>query len=99
MSKINYPTKEQLLEDFKENLNLLLTKQIEEFDASFLSPNDAVSYLEENGFKEYKELSTNGWDWDYWITYKDKKENKVLISGSGYYGTMTISFDTDEDGE
>lgn len=38
---------------------------------------------------ELGEMETNGWQVDYWVDgiYKDKK---LSISGSMYYGNMTI---------
>ncbi len=50
----------------------------------YVRPNDVIEYLESLGHNIDKDIDTNGWQWDYWITF-DVEGNTYILSGDGYY--------------
>jgi hypothetical protein len=54
------------------------------------SPNEVSEYIEKVLQGERLEIDCNGWQWDYWITYKID-DKLYMLSGSGYYGNMQFS--------
>lgn len=50
---------------------------------------DVVSHLglikDEDGF------DTNGWQWDWWQRFTDKKGQLWILAGSGYYGGVSFA--------
>jgi hypothetical protein len=54
------------------------------------APDPILKALEELSANiDYESMETNGWEWDWWIEGKYKKQ-KLMISGSGYYGNAKI---------
>jgi hypothetical protein len=50
-----------------------------------VSVHSAVEALEKDGWNQ-DEFESNGFQWDYW-SYHSKGDRKIVLSGSGYYGT------------
>jgi hypothetical protein len=72
------------MEEFKENLLILLDGQIDTFKTeTLISPDKADQILKENGFAQ-KDFESNGWDWDFWMTY-EKDGCEYTLGGSGWY--------------
>ena len=40
-------------------------------------------------------FESNGWEWDWW-SYGSYKGTKILMTGSGYYGSASISRQTED---
>ena len=82
------------MKEFKEQLSKVLNGEITSFKTSALmSPDEADTILKEYGLEE-GDLDTNGWDWDFWMTYY-KDDVKYCLSGSGWYNrglTFGIAF-------
>ena len=83
--------KEKLLEEFKVGVQQVIKGEIEQYN-SLLSMGGIENYMNSIG-AEADEMSTNGWQWDWWNPYiiEGKTYN---LSGSGYYGGL--SFNKDE---
>ena len=84
------------MEEFKEQLSKVLNGEITEFKTSkLMSPDEASSILDEHGF-EQGDFDSNGWDWDFWMTYY-KDDVKYYLSGSGWYNRgLTFRINTNE---
>lgn len=66
---------------------MIINGELEESEFEFLYAGDIAKYLEEKYGLRHHEMDTNGWDYDFWITYIINEE-KYVISGSGYYGNL-----------
>lgn len=55
----------------------------------YMPPAKIVSYLERMDFIESQEFDTNGWDYDWWLTYS-KGDLNLSFRGSGYYGRCSV---------
>ena len=72
------------MEEFKELLLKVLSGEIKSFTTSALmSPHEADKIILEHGLRQ-GDLDTNGWDWDFWMTYYTPNK-KYYLSGSGWY--------------
>jgi hypothetical protein len=60
-----------------------------------ISPDEIDDLLESKGLVQ-EDFDSNGWSWDFWVTYKDKSDNKFILSGSGWYN-RGLSFSKYED--
>lgn len=60
-----------------------------EWSFNYASIHHGVKILQELGFAG-QNMQSNGWEADYWETYI-KGDQKVCISGSGFYGGLTIT--------
>ena len=89
MSKI----KEQQLEIFKQDVSKLLLGEINNINNDCLSIGDVEQYLNELGIN-LDNYDSNGWQHDYWNSW-DINEIKYTLAGSGYYGGISFSKDTD----
>lgn len=77
----------------------LRNKEIAEI-YTFLAPSQIFTTFEEYfDFKETRDrddFDSNGWQYDYWIPFT-LEDVKYQISGSGYYGTTTITTRDEEE--
>lgn len=74
------------MEDFKKEIDKVLSGEIETTKSNvLLSPDDVDSYLKEEGL-EQGNFESNGWDWDFWMEYT-KGDKTFLLAGSGWYNT------------
>jgi hypothetical protein len=72
-------------ETVKETLDLIISGEIKEADVKPpIAPSKVTDYLKELGYEE--DLDFNGWQWDYWIYYRQKGCKTLVLCGSGYYG-------------
>lgn len=92
--------KECVQDSFKEALKdevmKVLSGEKDSLKLALIPPNLIFSVIEEiNGCELEDNMDTNGWQVDYWknFTYKDKK---YCISGSMYYGKVSIYESEDE---
>ena len=68
-------------------IDSVLDGKVEEVDLELLiTPASASSYLIDKGYEE-DDMSTNGWQWDFW-QYFTKDDKGFCLSGSGFYGHL-----------
>lgn len=66
-----------------------------ELDLKGLSPFKAEKFLEELGYdRDNAEHDCNGWQWDFWTTYRcyDKSWN-LILEGTGHTFTLNLRKD------
>ncbi len=56
----------------------------------YVSPADVSRYAHRNGWEESEEFDCNGWQYDWWISYK-KDNIEFLFAGCGHDGSSYIS--------
>ncbi len=79
--------KAKLLEEFKIGVQQVINGKIPEY-STLLAMGDIEEYMKSIG-TETDEMTTNGWEWDWWNPYTiDGQEYN--LSGSGYYGGTTF---------
>lgn len=72
------------MEEFKQQIVRLLNGKFDAFKTSnLIVPDKADQVLKSLGF-QWEDFDSNGWDWDFWVTYS-KDGNKYTLSGSGWY--------------
>lgn len=81
------------MEEFKEKAQRVLEGKAVCFTTiELLSPDKADQVLKSLNF-EQGDFDSNGWDWDFWMTYY-KDGEKYTLSGSGWYNNgLTFSKD------
>lgn len=72
-------------EDIIAGINSVLSEEVKQFTTDYSSMDKMTSILEDLGLVSDDDLDQNGWDADYWQTFR-KGEVKYQLSGSGYYG-------------
>lgn len=83
-----------LLEDFNQNLQKFLKKEIKSF-GSYLSLDASIKEMSKHGFVDQPDMfDSNGWQWDFWNYMIHPELGKICLGGSGYYSNITISFDS-----
>lgn len=83
-----------LTESNKKAILSVINEEKKEIKLDLCIPNDIEEFLKELGYKR-GEIETNGWQYDYWISYKE--ENKSFtFAGSGYYGEQSFSNDIED---
>ncbi len=92
--------KSQAVTQLKADMfDLLYLKSKTTFKINFLTPYEVENFLHAIGFTKF-EIDTNGWQWDYWITYKQTTGDVGLtLSGSGFAGDMEITLNDGGDEE
>ena len=82
--------KETLLEEMKQGIKDVIDGVTSEFESDFLTP----SYIDEFIMSKYgirmDDIDSNGWQWDYWITYYINNV-RYMLCGSGFYGGLRFS--------
>lgn len=82
------------MEEFKEDIQKVLNGELQHVKSSILlSPKDVHEYLESIGL-EQGDFDSNGWDWDFWMSYT-KGDEEFTFSGSGWDNTG-LTFSKDE---
>ena len=61
----------------------------------YVRPNDVISYMVNKGHTYDDNIDTNGWSWDYWLSFEANGKSYTL-GGDGYYNS-TASFSLNED--
>lgn len=83
------------MEDFENEIDKVLSGEINLANShELISPNKVDEYLKSVGCKE-EDFESNGWDWDFWMTYS-KDGKKFILAGSGWYNNG-LSFSKSED--
>lgn len=85
--------KKQQLEIFKQDVSKLLSEEIDNVENDCLSIGDVDQYLNELG-TNLDNYNSNGWQHDYWRSW-NINETKYTLAGSGYYGGISFSKDSD----
>ena len=83
-------TKDDIISQFKWEFTEFMDSEESALEYDCLSFDILEQVLEELGFIWDNELETNGWEVDYWAKFK-KDEIVLSISGSMYYGDLTIT--------
>ena len=86
--------KKQQLEIFKQDVSKLLSGEIDNVENDCLSIGYVEDYLNKLG-ENLDDYDSNGWQHDYWMSW-NINGNKYILSGSGYYGGISFSKDTDD---
>jgi hypothetical protein len=73
-------------------IKLLFDGKVDSVKIDCFCPSEAIKCLEELGAEESDDFDTNGWQYDYWIKL-EYNGKKYCLSGSGYYGNLTIAED------
>ena len=71
------------VEEFLQNQN---QRKLEFSNLAYHFIEEAIEAL---GYSDNDDLDTNGWQVDYWNTFSNG-DNHLSVSGSMYYGDMTI---------
>ena len=83
------------MEEFKNEIDKVLSGEIKYTKSNILiAPEDVGQYLKSVGL-EQEDFDSNGWDWDFWMTYS-KDSKKYTLSGSGWYN-RGLTFSRDEE--
>ena len=83
------------MEEFKEGIQKVLNGELQYVKSSvLLSPNDVHEYLESIDL-EQGNFDSNGWDWDFWMSYT-KDGVTYTLAGSGWYNNG-LTFSKDEE--
>lgn len=61
-----------------------------------LNPYNVESIVQELGYEEL-DFDCNGWDWDFWITFRKDKTKNIIVSGNGITADLKIWLDCSED--
>jgi len=80
--------KKDLIDITKNIINNILELKMS-LSEVFLSPCDMALLLEKAGLKRIINDNT-GWDYEYYMVFKDKDDNEFVLRGSGYYGGHTF---------
>ncbi len=85
------------MEDFKKEIDKVLSGEITTTESlTLVSPHEVDAYLTEEGLTQ-GDFDSNGWDWDFWMSYY-KNGKKYFLAGSGWYNRgLSFSLDTDDD--
>lgn len=84
------------MEEFKFEIDKVLRGEMDNTSTKVLiSPDEIDNYLRELGLVRL-DIESNGWDWDFWVSYEDNNDNKFTLSGSGWYN-RGLSFSKEEE--
>lgn len=86
---------EKYFQSFKKEIDKVLNGEIELVKSEiWITPDWIHSYLIEKEFTD-QDFDSNGWDYDFWMTYTFEDKEYTLM-GSGWYGS-TITFKINND--
>lgn len=72
------------MEEFKKQIEQVISGELNDVASkNLISPHVIDEFLKELGYNRI-DFDSNGWDWDFWITYQ-KDDDKFTLSGSGFY--------------
>jgi hypothetical protein len=93
---------EKFMKDIEMSMKCLFLKEAKDIlsgklecssDYKFLSPGQALKWLEDLGIHdEHNEMDTNGYQCDYWITIIFG-ERKYMLAGCAFYGGCVFRFE------
>ncbi|HSE99857.1 MAG TPA: hypothetical protein VLA48_03090 [Nitrososphaeraceae archaeon] len=79
------------MEDFEKEIDKVLSGEITLAQShTLISPHKVDEYLKSESC-EQEDFDSNGWNWDFWMTYS-KDDKKFTLSGGGWYNNgLTFS--------
>ena len=83
-------TKDDIIAQFKWEFAEFMDSEETDLEYDCLSFGIVQKILKELGFIWTEDITTNGWEVDYWTEYK-KDDVTLFISGSMYYGNLSIT--------
>ena len=86
---MNTELERQFISAMKVGVNSVINGNKKQFKHKFIPPAIIKDYLTKLDW-ECGELETNGWQYDWWLTFT-KEEKSYTAFGSGYYGTFEFS--------
>jgi len=66
-----------------KNINKVISGESVKEKLLYVRPEYVLAYLESIGAKENDEISTNGWEWDYWLTVT-LNGDVYILGGDGW---------------
>ena len=85
--------KSQINSSIKEAFEKLEGGSLDRIEIPFARPGRVADYLKDNGYEQLNGIDSNGWSWDYWITFL-KSDKVYMVSGDGFYQEeCTVYFD------
>lgn len=80
-----------LFNELKERVEQVINGEKDSIEIKFLYLSDVKSFLEdEYKAKEVGDMDTNGWQYDYFVSF-EINDKKYELTGSGYYGDMLFA--------
>lgn len=76
----------------KKLVSSLLDGQVKSIEfVDYVSPKDIKGYMEGLGFVA-SEMETNGWEYDWWVDFKEPNANRIGYTafGQGYDGSSSM---------
>lgn len=73
----------------KQRIAAVLNGSEHSFETVNICPAAIKAHMESLGYKT-DDLETNGWDYDWWLSFR-KTDEAWVASGSGYYGTFEFA--------
>lgn len=73
------------MKDFESLIDKVISGELQTVNSGevLISPEVVNTYLKSNGLDQ-GDFDSNGWDWDFWMTYY-KGDKKFTLAGSGWY--------------
>ena len=80
----------KLLEkEMKEGVMAVLSGAKKKYTAKNVNPEMIDKFMIHLGWQRVGEFETNGWDYDWWLHYKNPGgDRKFTAFGGGYYGNF-----------
>lgn len=78
-----------LKKEMGEGIMAVLSGKKKIYKAHNITPDMIDTFMEKLGWEKIDDFETNGWDYDWWLHYKNPEgDEKFTAFGSGYYGTF-----------
>lgn len=81
--------KKKYIPYIQEGIEHLKQKKIDDINLDELNPAKVEELLKELGY-EQTDFDTNGWEMDFWITFKKPGEPNIIVGGCGYTFTLKL---------
>lgn len=86
---------EYIQQNMEAGIKSVIEGRLNNVQFDFLVPNAADEYIKALGGVR-GDIDTNGWDWDFWVTYTiDNK--KYTLAGSGWSGKRWFVLNQEEE--
>ncbi|MEK5036249.1 hypothetical protein MKY96_32890 [Paenibacillus sp. FSL R7-0302] len=82
--------------DMEEGILAVIEGHSDMFESKFLAPAHVAEHLKDEYGADQGNTDTNGWQWDYWTSYRIHGV-QYMLSGSAYFGNL--KFFKNEDGK
>jgi hypothetical protein len=87
---MNTQIKELIEQQLQKEVQRLINKETRVFTLEYVSVDKVIRHLKDLGFKDNDDFSSNGWQYDFWLSMSHAEYGKANIAGSGYYGSVTV---------